>query len=78
MKFEITNEEQGGYHLYSDGSAQLISIGDIYIRKENTKNESCCQQNDDCFNYHGITNALCGKSYPNRFTLKRIMVIQMK
>ncbi|BFU25449.1 predicted protein [Entamoeba histolytica] len=30
------------------------------------------------FEYNGISNALCGKEYPNHFTPKRIIVIEMK
>ena len=60
----------------------LIWLGDISLYKENYKNESCCYQNEDNFDYHGIENALSGKE-PNEneemsFIPKRILVIQMK
>ena len=48
--------------------------------KENMKYESRCYQNEDIFNYHGIKNALCGKTGNygyEYFTPKRILVIQM-
>ena len=57
----------------------MIYIGDIYLWKANTKNESWCWQREDTFDYHGIKYALCGKTgMTNRFTTKRILVIQMK
>ena len=59
----------------------LISLGDIFLKKENEKNRSWCSQNENRFNYHGIEKALCGKTkYPgdDNFTPKRILVIQMK
>ena len=60
----------------------LIKLGEIVLEKENTKNESYCSyQNEynDKFDYHGIENALCGKTEDNNpFTPKRILVIQMK
>ena len=60
----------------------LIILGDIYWSKENWKNNSLCEQNEDRFDYHGIEKALCGKE-PIAigwmfFTPKRILVIQMK
>ena len=47
------------------------------------KNESCCHQDENRFDYHGIENALCGKEPKGKygemfFTPKRILVIQMK
>ena len=80
MKFEIKDLEEGGYLLFSKSNKDnLISLGDIYLCKENKKHESCCCQYENEFNYHGIKDALCGKTwsfYP--FTPKRIVVIQMK
>ena len=56
--------------------------------KENNKNESYCNQDEDNLNYDGIYFALCGKSkyyddeyeewLGDNFTIKRILVIQMK
>ena len=81
MKFEIKDVEIGGYTLFKK-FYDLISLGEIYLRKENKKNESCCYQHEDEFDYHGIKKALCGKTYyyPDyeNFTTKRIIVIQMK
>ena len=59
--------------------------------KENKKKHSQCNQNENSFNYHGIQNALCGKSTNpighlysfglgikvEHFKPKRILVIQM-
>ena len=54
-------------------------LGDIILMKENCKNKSCCCQNEDRFDYHGIKNALYGKTgFFAQFTPKRILVIQMK
>ena len=85
MKFEIKNLEKGGIGLRGKSEEGLIELGDIILRKENNKNESCCCQYENFFNYHGIKNALCGKTryYDNewkgeRFTSKRILVIQLK
>ena len=53
----------------------------IYLKNENYKNKSLCEQHEYCFNYHGIKKALCGKTWNNGkevFTPKRILVIQMK
>ena len=65
-----------GYCLYKKSDGFLISLGDILLRKENYKNQSCCFQDEYRFDYHGIENALCGKDWT--FTPKRILVIQMK
>ena len=82
MKFEIKNLKEGGICLSEQSDDWLIRLGDINLRKENKKNRSFCYQNKDKFNYHGIENALCGKSakkfFGESFTPKRILVIQMK
>ena len=78
MKFEIKDLQKGGYYLYEKSENHFISLGNIYLYKENNKNSSCCYQFEHEFDYHGIENALCGKIYPYRFTPKRILVIQMK
>ena len=89
MKFEIKDVERGGICL-SDGEF-LIHIGDISLYKEDSKEFSLCNQNEYRFDYHGIKNALCGKSGEfvqeddsihyewegNEFTPIRIFVIQM-
>ena len=82
MKFEITYLIIGGICLFEKSDEyDLIWLGDINLRKENKKNISYCRQNEYCFNYHGIKNALCGKTWEDgneEFTPKRIIVIQMK
>jgi hypothetical protein len=55
-----------------------VNNGDLYIYKEGSKTKSYSRQ-QQCFNYHGIENALTGKiGQNNPFTPKRITVIQMK
>ena len=79
MKFEIQNWKECGYKLYNNSYRNLITLGDIWLCKENTKYASICQRNDCNFNYHGIDNALCGKTgYSDCFEPERILVIQMK
>ena len=69
------NQKEGGYNLYEKSESNyLIGLGDIMLYKENNKNSSNCWQNEYTFDYHGIKNALCGKT--DRFTPKRILVIQ--
>ena len=77
--------KEGGYHLWEKSDWDLIQLGDMICSKENKKYESCCGQNEWKFDYHGIKKALCGKiTYKEnelkseRFTPKRILVIQMK
>ena len=77
MKFEIKYLKKGGIYLYKKSSEYLMALGDIYLNKENNKNESYCYQSEDHFNYHGIEKALCGKT-GDYFTPKRILVIQME
>ena len=80
MKFEIKDLKDGGISLEEKSSYYLIELSDICLKKENQKTSSQCYQNEDWFNYHGIQNALCGKTWENGnfFKLKRIFVIQMK
>ena len=75
MKFEIKNLQEGGIYLREKSDDRLIWLGNICLRKENDKNYSFCQQNENYFDYNGIKKALCGEKY---FTPKRILVIQMK
>ena len=78
MKYEIKDCNFGGYCLYDNSNPKLISLGDLNIYKQNYKNKSFFKQNNEKFDYHGIKNAFCQKSYPiNTFTPKRIVVIQM-
>ena len=81
MKFEIKDLYYGGIVLYEKtDSFNLIRLGDIYLYKQNNKDFSNCFQNELSFDYHGIENALCGKTgiAPNNIKPKRILVIQMK
>ncbi|BFU22989.1 trichohyalin, putative [Entamoeba histolytica] len=77
MKFDI-KEPQFAFCLWNQSHNCLFEfgLGDICVYKENYKTNSFCQQYS--FEYEGISNALCGKQHPNRFTTKRIIVIEMK
>ena len=83
MKFE-TLKPNYGYIGVSNSKYCLIrlggsQLGDIVLYKKCYKEYSHCFQNNEYTNYHGIENALVGRSresYP--FTPKRITVIQMK
>ena len=73
---------QYGYHLEQDSKPMLISLGDIRIYKEEFHQKSCCFQNENNYQYHSLTNALCGKinnsnNDGDHFSIKRIVVIQM-
>ena len=78
MKFEILDPKQGCILLYGKMDENLINVGDIRLKKESDKAKSFYYQRVKHFNYHGIENALCGKNWPNKFTPKRIFVIQMQ
>ena len=82
--FNIINDINGGYELCdkSDNYNCLIRLGDIWIYFKEFKTESCCNETKGNFNYHHMTNALCG-STPDKcgwslFDPKRILVIQLK
>ena len=77
MKFEIKDVKEGGYKLWLNDNDPgfLIFIGDIVLMLKNYKNCCLCSQKNENFDYHGIENALCGKT---GFELKRLVVIQMK
>ena len=61
-------------------------MGEIKLFKTSKSNQSYCWQDNMNYNYQGIEKALCGKTsfYENgkltgeRFTPKRIFIIQMK
>ncbi|BFU21428.1 trichohyalin, putative [Entamoeba histolytica] len=77
MKFDIEIPEYA-FYLYNQSHDCLFDFGidDIFVCKENDKTKSLCYQCS--FEYEGISNALCGKEIPDRFTPKRIIVIEMK
>ena len=81
MKFEIRNVQEGGYTLHEQNDHPLISFGDIWLKKENCKTESCCYENPQLFDYHRIDRALCGKPWSKgkvaHVNPLRITVIQM-
>ncbi|BFU22376.1 predicted protein [Entamoeba histolytica] len=77
-KFDIKRPEFA-FYLFNQSDDCLFAFGyydDIVVFKENDKTRSYCKQRS--FEYEGISNALCGKQYPYRFTPKRIIVIEMK
>ncbi|BFU19283.1 trichohyalin, putative [Entamoeba histolytica] len=75
-KFDI-KQPQYAFILHNQSDNYLFGIGyDIGVFKENNKTKSHCNQRS--FKYEGIKNALCGNKFPNRFTPKRIIVIEMK
>ncbi|BFU19253.1 predicted protein [Entamoeba histolytica] len=79
MKFDIIKQPQHAFILFSKSDDCLFNFGyygDICVHKANYKTTSSCKQYS--FQYKGISNVLCGKEYPNRFTPKRIIVIEMK
>ncbi|GAB1223493.1 hypothetical protein ENUP19_0149G0031 [Entamoeba nuttalli] len=75
-KFDIKYPEDA-FWLHNKSDYSLFGNGyDICVYKENNKIKSYCYQRS--FEYKGISNALCGKSHPDHFTPKRIIVIEMK
>ena len=55
----------------------LINLGSIYLNSENNKSQSYCTS-IIMFDYHGIQNALCGKTCDNNpINPKRLLIIQM-
>ncbi|BFU20368.1 predicted protein [Entamoeba histolytica] len=76
MKFDI-KQPQYAFYLDNQSSDWLFEFGyGFMVCKENNKILSHCKQNS--FEYKGISNALCGKQHPKRFTPKRIIIIEMK
>ena len=56
----------------------MIRVGDICLYKENCRNKSYCEKENDNFNYYGIQNSLYRKTgTSNPFTPKQIFVFQM-
>ena len=86
MKFPIVNKRKG-YSLFDEDDKRLITIGNIYLYKENYQHLSFCLNNEKNYDYQGISNAICGKTRFRKengewtgeyFTPIRIRVIQMK
>ena len=81
MKFEIKNPKQG-YVRYKNKYYRFMTLGDIRLMKNIKKEQSYCRQDNEAVDYHGIENALCGRTTTDNekhnFTPKRILVIQMK
>ena len=78
-KFEQSNFEQQIY-IGDKAGELLIGICDgFWIMKQNITNQSYIwqDQNNQFIYYKGIENALNGKGFPNTFSPKRIVVIQM-
>ena len=83
MTFEINySGTENGHLLYKKSDDYLISLGCIFITKQNWKDQSYCWQNEERFYFYGIEKAICGKvkEYRNDeyFTPKRILILQMK
>ena len=84
MKFNIKNTKFG-YLLYDKFDENLITFGDILLKKENKQSFSYCVQREDKYNYKGIEDALCGRiKYLKNYKWKgeyfiplRIVVVQM-
>ena len=84
MKFEVKNLSKGGISLFKKDDEEysdLITLGEIYLDKEEWKDDSNIEQHENIFNYHGIKNALCsgeksetGEIY---FSPKQFIIIQM-
>ena len=81
MKYEI-RKDRFGYKMFDLADDCLVNLGDrmaICLFKENKKFESYCFQDGRFFNYHGVDDALVGKTgYDECFVPSRIIVIQMK
>ena len=82
MKFEPINEITNLYKTCSDDSNDLIVLGDMRLCKQQRKQLCEVLIYGEDFNYHDISKALCGKEScmfdAECFTLRRLIVIQMK
>ena len=77
MKFEIKNTQDGGIVLFPKRNDHLIGLGNIMLYKSNKHNQSTTYENGELFDNNGIKICLCGKQYPKKFGLRRIVVVQM-
>ena len=78
MKFEVKDYYYCGIKIYDENYIPLIELGSIILKKKPNKRNSACINRDRFIDYHGITNALCGKNFLETFNPKRIFVIQME
>ena len=75
IKKEFKNS---AFMLFQDDDKMLFQVGegDLFIPKQNYKHKSSI--NPHSFEYNGNENILTGKiGFKNKFTVKRIIVIQM-
>ena len=64
MKFELKHFIDSSCFFTSDTRGLLLYIGDILLCTQEKKEHSyCCYQSEELFNYHGLENALCGKTF---------------
>ena len=80
MKFEHTKKEWACC-VKNKGNHSLFGIGERFtlcLMKSNCKGCSFYEQYYDCFDYHGTHDVIIGRNETNKFTPKRIVVIQMK
>ena len=84
MKFAVKDFEKGGIKLnnYALKRCPLICFGEIVLYSKDAIENCNCYQNENYFDYHGIENALCGKSVnditADSFIPKRLFIIQME
>ena len=68
-----------GFNIYEKSCDSFFGFGDghydLYIPKYEKKNSAVCKETY-AFDYNGIKNALRGNN--NRFTVDKIIIIQMK
>ena len=77
-RFEIKDSKKA-FLLSSKSEIELFGMGsgyDLCVRKQDAKSHCCCFQSSS-FYYHGLTNALVGKSVFVNIDLKHFVVIQM-
>ena len=88
VKFEIKETYWGGI-VFGNSIYSLVQLGDIHLMKDSLREHSYCekQQTNDAFDYHSISDALCGKTdhenekwgfEGNFFAPKRLTIIQMQ
>ena len=80
MKFDIIKYKKDcAFRLFNKTNDFLFQFpNDILIYKENTYKSAVYQSFSNTFNYQGIRNVLIGKTGDHCFTVKRVLVIQMK